>query len=79
MFQSVPQLLRGLSAWTMLALAIVNVWRMFTTGTAHARKLHQIPCANCAYFSGDYTLKCALHPQESCTLDAIDCRDFERG
>jgi hypothetical protein len=70
------QFLRALTAWTVLALGLVQVLRMLTEGTAHARRLHQIPCADCQYFSGDYTLKCALHPSRAGTLEAIDCGDF---
>ncbi|MBE9031887.1 hypothetical protein IQ266_19310 [filamentous cyanobacterium LEGE 11480] len=70
------QFLRGLTAWSLVILGGVQVWRMFTEGTAHARRLHQIPCPGCQYFSGDYTLKCALHPSQAGTEDAIDCMDF---
>jgi hypothetical protein len=70
------QLLRALIAWGVVLGGVLQVWRMFTEGTAHARLLHQIPCANCQYFSGDYTLKCALHPTQAGTLDAISCGDF---
>jgi hypothetical protein len=49
---------------------------MFTAGTAQARQMHRIPCADCQYFSGDYTLKCALHPSQAGTFEAIDCGDF---
>lgn len=73
------QLLRGLTAWTMLGLILIQIYRMFTEGSAHARKLHQIPCAGCQYFSGDYTLKCALHPSRAGTIEAIECGDFTRG
>jgi hypothetical protein len=72
------RLLQILTAWGMLGLAIAQVYRMFTEGTAHAKRLHQIPCADCQYFSGNYTLKCALHPHRAGTEEAIDCRDFER-
>lgn len=70
------QILRGLIAWGVLALALVQIGRMFTEGTAQAKRLHQIPCSKCQYFSGDYTLKCALHPSQAGTEAAIDCRDF---
>ncbi len=70
------QLLRAVFAWSALAFGLVQVWRMFTVGTAQARRMHQIPCAGCQYFSGDYTLKCALHPSQAGTFDAIGCRDF---
>ncbi len=70
------QVLRAMMAWSAVILATVQVWRMFTVGTAQARQMHRIPCAGCQYFSGDYTLKCALHPSQAGTFDAIDCGDF---
>jgi hypothetical protein len=70
------QVLRALMAWSAVVLGFVQVWRMFTAGTAQARQMHRIPCANCQYFSGDYTLKCALHPSRAGTFEAIDCGDF---
>jgi hypothetical protein len=72
------QLLRGFTAWSFVALAIVQVWRMFTVGLVQARRMHQVPCSNCRYFSGDYTLKCTLHPHNACTFAAIGCHDYER-
>ncbi len=70
------QILRGLIAWGFLALAVVQIGRMLTEGTANARRMHQIPCSKCQYFSGDYTLKCALHPSRAGSEAAIDCGDF---
>ena len=43
----------------------------------HVKKMHQIPCANCVYFTGNYCLKCTLHPTEAMSENAIACRDFE--
>ena len=55
------------------------VWRLFHTlqqGTSYVRRLHQIPCSRCAYFTGDYRLKCTVHPVSALTEEAIDCRDY---
>ncbi|MEM1366507.1 MAG: hypothetical protein AAGG02_00545 [Cyanobacteria bacterium P01_H01_bin.15] len=41
-----------------------------------AKQLHQIPCAHCEYFTGDYRLKCTVRPDTACTKEAINCRDF---
>ena len=38
--------------------------------------MHQIPCSNCQFFTGDYQLKCALHPNTALSEEAIDCSDF---
>ena len=55
------------------------VWRLFHTlqqGTSYVRRLHQIPCSRCGYFTGDYRLKCAVHPISALTEEAIDCMDY---
>lgn len=41
------------------------------------KKLHQVPCSKCAYFTGDYRLKCPLNPANALTEEAIGCRDFQ--
>ncbi|BAU09991.1 hypothetical protein LEP3755_04690 [Leptolyngbya sp. NIES-3755] len=46
-------------------------------GIKQLKRLHQIPCSRCAYFTGDYNLKCTVRPCEALTESAICCRDFE--
>jgi hypothetical protein len=42
----------------------------------HLRRLHQIPCSSCAFFTGDYRLKCTVNPITAMSEEAINCRDF---
>ena len=42
----------------------------------HLQKLHQIPCSKCAYFTGDYRLKCTVNPTVAMSETAIGCQDF---
>ncbi|HAX75286.1 MAG TPA: hypothetical protein DCY88_05485 [Cyanobacteria bacterium UBA11372] len=37
---------------------------------------NQVPCKNCRYFSGNFYLKCAVHPQTVLTKEAINCADY---
>ena len=56
------------------------VWQSCKTakkGLIYVRNLHKIPCSKCVYFTGDYRLKCTVHPIKALSEDAIDCRDFE--
>jgi hypothetical protein len=57
--------------FTALFLAIAEAWVLL-------RKVHRIPCSRCVFCTGDYRLKCAVHPARAFSEDAIDCRDFER-
>jgi hypothetical protein len=54
-------------------------WSCWTTarrGFNYIRRLHQIPCDRCVYFTGDYRLKCTVHPYKALTEEAIECLDF---
>ncbi|MDY7052363.1 hypothetical protein H4N54_23365 [Limnospira fusiformis KN01] len=46
-------------------------------GLKNVKKLHNIPCSRCAFFTGDYRLKCTVHPCKALSEEAINCRDFE--
>lgn len=49
---------------------------MILVGFGKAREMHRIPCADCQYFTGDYTLKCTVHPSTALSEDAINCPDY---
>ena len=55
------------------------LWRLITISQQainHLQRLHQIPCNKCAYFTGDYRLKCTVNPFDAMSEQAIGCRDF---
>ena len=62
---------------SMILILIVSIFQAFEYGTTHLRKLHQIPCYKCDYFTNDHRLKCTVHPVKACTEEAINCFDFE--
>lgn len=67
-----------LGFWTIVMSFIISrITKSLPKAIDHVKKMHQIPCANCAYFTGDYCLKCTLHPIEAMSEQAIACRDFE--
>jgi len=65
------------SVWTIiftcLSLRLVVVIKK---AIEHLQRLHQIPCDKCAYFTGDYRLKCTVNPVAAMSENAIGCRDF---
>ncbi|MBD2083224.1 hypothetical protein [Leptolyngbya sp. FACHB-17] len=64
------------AAW---ALVLSMAWRTFeiTRDTVkQAKQMHQIPCADCQFFTGDYNLKCPVHPMTALSEDAIACPDY---
>jgi len=62
---------------TLIAVSGGAFWTTLQKGIQHLTRLHQIPCSRCVYFTGDYRLKCPVHPIEALTEDAIACRDYE--
>jgi hypothetical protein len=66
-----------ISAWAIVLLLIWNIWAAMRDGISSAKKMHQIPCANCRFFTANYHLKCPVHPKIALSSDAIDCTDYE--
>jgi hypothetical protein len=64
-------------AWSLIFMAVWSVWTAIRDGVANAKRMHQIPCANCQFFTGDYHLKCTVHPTVALTEEAIDCIDHQ--
>ena len=71
-------LLLCISIWVTVASVVAyQTISGLAQGTKYLKKLHSIPCANCAYFTGDYRLKCPLCPKIALSELAIGCRDFQ--
>lgn len=54
-----------------------SVVEAFKQGSAQVKRMHQIPCHNCGFFTNDFRLKCTVHPSKVCTEEAIGCIDYE--
>ncbi|MEL6929053.1 MAG: hypothetical protein AAFO95_10490 [Cyanobacteria bacterium J06600_6] len=63
--------------WTLIFTALcLRLVTVVQKAIAHLQRLHQIPCDKCAYFTGDYRLKCTVNPIIAMSEQAIGCRDF---
>ena len=62
-------LLVTICAWSVLSLLLDAV--------ARAKKMHQIPCTQCRFFTNNYSLKCTVNPGTANTEKAIDCSDYQ--
>ncbi|WP_413165687.1 hypothetical protein ACL6C3_04420 [Capilliphycus salinus ALCB114379] len=71
------RLLYSISALGLTALFIWSLQQAFRDGIHHLKRLHSIPCSRCAYFTGDYRLKCTVNPKMALTEEALGCRDYE--
>ncbi|MGD1913730.1 MAG: hypothetical protein ACFB2X_23710 [Rivularia sp. (in: cyanobacteria)] len=64
--------------WVFLMIIFsITVVRAFKQGAEQLKKLHQIPCYNCDFFTNDYRLKCTVNPVIACSEEALGCIDFE--
>jgi hypothetical protein len=63
-------------AWGSVLLTVWQIYATARDGVKRAKQMHQIPCPNCQFFTGDYNLKCTVHPMSALSEDAIDCVDY---
>ncbi|MBD2325410.1 hypothetical protein [Alkalinema sp. FACHB-956] len=63
-------------AWGLVGFLVVSLTRSLRQGYKSVKRLHQIPCSTCRYFTGDYNLKCTIHPVIALSESAIGCRDY---
>lgn len=65
------------AAWGMMGLVAWNLISAGRDGLAQARQMHQIPCSECRFFTGEYYLKCTVHPERALSEEAVNCGDYE--
>ena len=53
-----------------------SVYKTLKKDWKHLQKLHQIPCDRCVFFTGEYNLKCTVHPYKALKEEAVDCVDY---
>ena len=64
-------------AWSLVILLAWSFWTAIRDGVSTSQRMHQIPCPNCQYFTGDYRLKCTVKRSIANTETAIDCSDYQ--
>ncbi|MBF2085206.1 MAG: hypothetical protein IGS16_11440 [Thermoleptolyngbya sp. C42_A2020_037] len=64
-------------AWGMVGLVVWNLISAGRDGLAQAQQMHKIPCSECRFFTGDYHLKCTVHPERALSEEAMNCADYE--
>ena len=70
--------LRIVGACSILGLCTWSIIGFIVDAIAQAKRMHQIPCTQCRFFTGDYRLKCTINPSVANTEEAIGCRDYRR-
>ncbi len=64
-------------AWTLITLFAWSIFSAVRDGVATTQKMHQIPCSDCQFFTGDYRLKCTVRPSIANTEAALECCDYQ--
>ncbi len=63
-------------AWALILMVIWSLWSAGRDSVKIAKRMHQIPCTGCVFFTNDYRLKCTVNPSVANTEEAIDCVDY---
>jgi hypothetical protein len=53
-----------------------STWKTLKQDWLYLKKLHQIPCDRCVFFTGEHHLKCTVHPYKAFHEEAIGCLDY---
>ncbi len=71
------QIFCAVSVWLLMGIGVLRIWKLSIRGFAYVKRLHNIPCERCVFFTGDYRLKCTVKPYIALSEGAIDCQDFQ--
>jgi hypothetical protein len=63
-------------AWGFVLALGWTLWSAVRDTATKTKQMHQIPCANCQFFTNDYRLKCTVQPTIANTENAIGCSDY---
>jgi hypothetical protein len=66
-----------LLTWMLIVSSIWTFTSNLKAGIIQLKKLHQVPCSKCQYFTNSYYLKCTINPQIAGSELAIDCHDYQ--
>jgi hypothetical protein len=65
-------------AWLLVATLAWTTWTAIRDAVTTAKEMHEIPCANCQFFTNTHFLKCPVHPTSALSTDAIGCPDYQQ-
>jgi hypothetical protein len=63
--------------WSVLMTFILSLMVALEDAIKQLRRMHQIPCSRCQFYTGSPYLKCPIHPISALSEEALNCRDFE--
>ncbi|NEN90769.1 MAG: hypothetical protein F6K48_18375 [Okeania sp. SIO3H1] len=75
--QNLARIIFMIGISSLITIGLRNCYLTFQQGISYVKRLHQIPCSRCTFFTGDYRLKCTVHPYNALTETALNCSDYE--
>ncbi|MBW4483146.1 MAG: hypothetical protein KME14_11440 [Tildeniella torsiva UHER 1998/13D] len=66
-----------LGIWAMVLVFVLAVLLAVNDGVQRLRRLHQVPCFRCQYYTNSPYLKCPVHPLNAGSEAALCCADYE--
>ena len=69
-------LLVPLGIWGVVLVFVLAGLLAISDGLRRLRRLHQIPCFSCRYYTGSPHLKCPVRPLEAASEAALHCTDY---
>ncbi|WOD40744.1 hypothetical protein [Nodosilinea sp. E11] len=66
-----------LGIWVMVLLFVLALLLAIQDGLQRLRRLHQVPCFRCRYYTGSPYLKCPVRPRDAASEAALCCPDYE--
>ncbi|MDJ0661524.1 MAG: hypothetical protein QNJ42_18845 [Crocosphaera sp.] len=67
-----------ITTWVFILMLVSSIIGVIFDVIKRAKKMHQIPCSECQYFTNDYRLKCPVNPFQATTEAAINCQDYHQ-
>lgn len=64
-------------AWLLVGILFWSMWTAVRDVVSDAKQMHEIPCANCKFFTNTHFLKCPVHPIAAGSTAAINCPDYQ--
>lgn len=63
-------------AWIFVVILGWSLISAIRDTLIRSKEMHEIPCANCQFFTNDHRLKCTVHPAIANTEKATKCLDY---
>ncbi len=66
-----------LGIWAMVLVFVLAILLAVSDGIQRLRRLHQVPCFRCQYYTNSPYLKCPVRPLDAGSEAALCCADYQ--